>query len=178
MDTPSVAGLDEELDVGLHKWDPHGNVRSVREDKIGVLPELLDDAENIIPPSTVQSRAVIPELVDNLIHLKDRQNCLNQHGSSDGSPWDFDSVLSKVKHIVPEAGFKVGFHFGEVEVWPVAASNELLGIVEKVETKVKERAGNRLVVDCEVLLPKMPASWSEIVRTTLYVGLWSRHTGQ
>jgi len=166
MDTSSVAGLDEELDVGLHEWDSHGNVRSVREDKVGVLPELFDDAENIIPPSAVQSRTVVPEFIDNLIHLKDRQNCLNQDGSSDGSPWDSDSVLSKVKYIVPETGFKVGFHLGEVEVWPVAAGNELLGIVEEVETKVKEGAGDGLVVDSEVLLLEVPASWPEIVRTS------------
>jgi len=70
MDTSSVAGLYEELDVGLHEWNGHGNVHSVREDKVGVLSELLDDAEDVIPPATVQSRAVVPEFEDNLIHLK------------------------------------------------------------------------------------------------------------
>ena len=163
MDTSSVAGLDKELDIGLHEWDRHGNVRSVREDKVGVLSKLFDDAENVIPPSTVQSRAVAPEFIDNLIHLKDRQNGLNQHSPSNGSSWNSDSVLSKIKHIVPEAGFKVGFHLGEVKVWSMTTGSEFFGIVEEVKTKVKERAGDGLVIDGEVLLLEMPASWSAIV---------------
>lgn len=54
------------------------------------------------------------------------------------------------------------FHLWEVEVWPVAAFNQLFGIVKEVETKVKERARDGLAVDSEVLLLEMPASGSDI----------------
>jgi len=61
-----VAGLDQQLDVGVHERHGHGHGGTVRQDEVGVLAESLDDAEDVVPPTAVEARAVLTELVDNL----------------------------------------------------------------------------------------------------------------
>lgn len=62
MNAPLVACLDEKLHIGIHEWNSHCHCRAVWQNKIRVLAELLDDAENIVPPPTVQSGAMVAEL--------------------------------------------------------------------------------------------------------------------
>ena len=52
------------------------------------------------------------------------------------------------------------FHFREVEVWASASLDELMGIVEEVQTKVKDTARDGLSVDCEMLFFQMPSPGS------------------
>ena len=72
VDTSAVAGLDQKLDIGVHEGRGHGNSRTVWEDKVGVLAETLDNAEDVVPSSAVQSRGVITKLVDDLLQVLDR----------------------------------------------------------------------------------------------------------
>jgi hypothetical protein len=66
VDTALVAGLDEELHVGVHEGNGHGDVGAVREDEVGVLAELFDEGEDVVPSAAVETGAVIAEFVDNL----------------------------------------------------------------------------------------------------------------
>lgn len=50
-----MAGLDEELNVCLHERNGHGDVCPIWKDEVGVLSEFLDDAEDVVPSSAVQS---------------------------------------------------------------------------------------------------------------------------
>lgn len=59
MHTSPVTSLDKKLDVGIHKWNRHCDSRPIWEDEIGVLAEALDDAEDVIPSTTVETRAVV-----------------------------------------------------------------------------------------------------------------------
>ena len=61
-----VACLDEELDVGIHKRDRHGDCGAVRQDKFGVLAELLNHAKDVIPSTAIQARSVVTQLKDDL----------------------------------------------------------------------------------------------------------------
>lgn len=62
-----MAGLDQESDVCIHEWNGHGHRGTIWEDEVGVLTELLDEGEDIIPSSTVQPRAVFTKLIDDLL---------------------------------------------------------------------------------------------------------------
>lgn len=66
MNTALVAGLDEKLHVSVHEGDSHSDVGAVREDEVGVLAELLDEGEDVIPAAAVKTGAVIAEFVDDL----------------------------------------------------------------------------------------------------------------
>ena len=61
-----MACLYEQLYISIHERYGHGHRRAVWQYEIGVLAELLNDAEDIIPSAAIQPRAVISELVYNL----------------------------------------------------------------------------------------------------------------
>jgi len=105
--TSAVAGLDEELDVGVHEGHSHGHGGSVGEDKVGVVAETLDDVEDVVPATTVQARRVVTELVDDLVHLESGGDGLDEHGTTDGASGHVDVVLGQVEGIVPQPGFEV-----------------------------------------------------------------------
>ena len=64
--TTTVASLDEELDVGVHEGDGHGDRAAVGQDEVGVVAEALDHGEDVVPTAAVESRRVVAELVDDL----------------------------------------------------------------------------------------------------------------
>lgn len=161
VDLTSVAGLDEKLDVGIHEWHGHGDGRSVWEDKVGVLAEFLDHAEDVIPSSTVQAGGVVAELVDDLVHLKSGKDGLDQDRTSDCATGNGNEILSEVEDVVPETSLEVRFHLGEVEVWASSSLDELLCIVEEVETEIEETARDGLAINGQMLLLQVPASGSD-----------------
>lgn len=61
-----VAGLDQQLDVCVHEGNGHGHLRAIWQDKLGVLAELLDEAEDVIPAAAVEAGAVVAKFVDDL----------------------------------------------------------------------------------------------------------------
>jgi hypothetical protein len=66
VDAALVAGLDEQLDVGVHEGRGHGDGVAVGEDEVGVLAEALDGAEDVVPAAAVETCRVVAELVDYL----------------------------------------------------------------------------------------------------------------
>lgn len=66
MHSAPVAGLDQELDVGIHEGDGHGHRTAVWENEARVLAEALDHAENVVPAATIEACGVVAQLVDNL----------------------------------------------------------------------------------------------------------------
>ena len=101
---------------------------------------------------------MFPQFVQYLIHLKCCQDSLDEHCSSDGAAWNTQFILSEYKDIIPEAGLQVILHFGEVEVGAGASLQERFNVVEEVQTKIEDPAGNRLAVDEHMLLLEMPAA--------------------
>ena len=156
--TTTVAGLDQQTDVGVHEGNGHSDGRAIGKDEVRVLAELLDVGEDVVPATAVKTGAVVAELVDDLVHLESGGNSLNQDSTTDGTTGHANVVLGKVEDIVPESGLKVRFHLGKVEVRAEAAGNELLGVVVEVETEVEETTGDGLAINNEVLLVKVPAS--------------------
>lgn len=147
--------------VGIHEGDGHGDRGTVGKDEVGVLPELLDDAEDVVPTTAVETGRVIPELIDDLVHLEGGSDGLDEDGGTDGTAGHADVVLSQVDGVVPEAGFEMGLHLGEVEVRTETPLHGLEGIVEEVETEVEERSGHGLAIDSDVLLKKVPPTGAD-----------------
>lgn len=164
MHASAVAGLNQQLNICIHKRHSHCDSAPVRQDELWVVPELLDDAEDVIPAPTVETRAVLTELVDYLIHFEHRQDGLNQYGPTDGTPWKANNVLGEVENIVPEPCLKVRFHLGKVEVRSVPILNELLSVVKEIETEVKQATRNSFTIDDEVPLLKMPSSRAVLIQ--------------
>lgn len=44
-----MAGLDEESNVGIHKWDSHSDILAVWQNGTTVGASLLDKAEDVVP---------------------------------------------------------------------------------------------------------------------------------
>ncbi len=66
MYTSFVTCFDEELDVSVHKRNRHGDCGAVRQYKIGIVTELFDHTEDVIPSTAIQARTVVTELIDDL----------------------------------------------------------------------------------------------------------------
>lgn len=164
---PAVASLDQQLNIRLHKGHGHCNSAPIRQDELRVVPELFNDAEDVIPAPTVETRAVLTELVDYLIHFKHRQDGLNQHSTTDGTSWKANDVLREVEDIIPESCLEVGFHLREVEVRSVAILDEFLPVVEEIETKVEQATRNSFAIDDEMFLLKMPPSRTTLISVSI-----------
>ena len=57
---------------------------------------------------------------------------------------DAERGLGVREDVIPEARLEMALHFRQVEIWPAAAREQLLRVVEKEEAEIEERAGNRL----------------------------------
>lgn len=169
-DLAPVAGLDEKLNICVHEWDGHCDTGTIWQDEVWILAELLDDREDVIPTSAVKSGGVVSELEDDLVHLEGGEDSLDEDCASDGASWDGNEILGEVENVVPKTGLEVRLHLWEVEVWAMSTLDELLGVVEEVETEVEEGAGYWLAVHSEMLLIQVPSSWADDESWELLVG--------
>ena len=154
--TAAVARLHEELAVRPHEGHRHRHRGAIGEHELGPVPELLDDAEDVVPPTGVEPGGVIAQLVEDLVHLERRKDRLDEDGRLDRPVGHAEPVLREGEHVVPEARLDVRLELREVEVPPVPPV-----VAEEVEPEVEQRAGHRCAVDCEVALLEMPAARSD-----------------
>jgi hypothetical protein len=113
VDASLVAGFDEELDVCVHEGDSHGDVAAIWKNEFFVIAELLDETENIVlninnvdlyesyPSTTVQSRGMISQFIDKLVHLESSGNSLDKTGAPDSAPRHPNGILSHTEDIIP-----------------------------------------------------------------------------
>ena len=118
------------------------------------------DRGSILTSTAVQARRMLFELKDNFVHLESSNDSLDQDCTTNGSSRHANVILTELEDIIPETSFEIVFHLGEIEVRTLTILDELLGIVEEIETKVEERARHRLAINLNVWLVEMPASWS------------------
>jgi hypothetical protein len=93
-----------------------------------------------------------------LVHLKGSGDSLDQDGTTDGSTPHANIVLGHVEDIIPQPSLEMRLHLGQVEVWSRSALDELVCVVEEVQSEVEQSTGDWLAVDREVLLLEMPSS--------------------
>ena len=104
---------------------------------------------------------MVAELVEDLIHLEGGEDGFDEDCSLDGVPGEIKGGFGDGEDVVPEAGFEVRLHLGEVEVRAGAAVEEFFRVVEQVEAEVEQAARHGDAVDEEVSLLEMPASCAD-----------------
>ena len=92
------------------------------------------------------------ELEQNLIHLERSGKGFDKHGSPDGTMLHANVGLREVEDVIPEARLEIVFHLRQVEVRSASALDELVRVVEEVETKVEQRCRHGCIVDGEARL--------------------------
>src|SRR4029079_8662823 len=133
-----VAGMDEQINVRTKEGLFHRDVAALRQYAVRPVPELLDEAEYVIPAAAFQRRGMIAQLVKNLIHLKSGGDGLNQHRRPYGSDGYSEVALRKDEHVVPQPGFKVALQFRKIKVWGRTAIEQDPAIVEQIESEVEQ----------------------------------------
>src|SRR5262249_49964402 len=113
------------------------NQCAIRKQILGPVAELFDEAENIIPPTTVEPARMFAKLIQNLLRFERAENRLDQHGRAHGPARDAQGVLRENEDVVPQPRLEMALHFRQVEIRSAAACEELFGVMEKVESPVE-----------------------------------------
>ena len=95
--------------------DGHRDLCAVGKHERGVLAELLDDAEDVVPAARVQPGCVIAQLVQDRVHLERRQDRLDQDGRAERAARDAERVLREAEHVVPQRGLVGALELRQVE---------------------------------------------------------------
>jgi hypothetical protein len=78
-----VAGLNQQERVGAHERRGHRHLAAVRQAEAAVGAEFLDAGEDIVPAADVQSRRVLAQLPQNLVHFERGEHRLDERRSLD-----------------------------------------------------------------------------------------------
>ncbi len=135
-----VARLHQQLGVGPHERARHRHVARSGRTNWRVVPELLDDREDVVPPAGVEPGGVLAQLVEDLVHLERGEDRLDEHGGPDRAAGDAERVLRGDEDVVPEPGLEVALELGQVEVGAGAAVRGRAGVVEEDQPEVEEAA--------------------------------------
>ena len=130
--------LTSRLGVRGHERGGHGHLAAVGQQVVAVLGEVLDHREDVVPAAGVEPGGVVPQLVEDLLHLECRRGGLDQAGRPDGAVRDLQPLLGEGEDVVPQPRLEVGLHLGQVEVRPGAVGDQGLGVVEEVQAEVDE----------------------------------------
>src|SRR4051794_32712773 len=108
----------------------HRHLIAVGKNQVGMLRELLDEGENVIPAPAVEAHDVLAQLVKYLVHLECREDRLDQHRDLDGAARQTQVVLRVPQHLGPQARLEMALELWKIEIWPRSPSDELRGVVE------------------------------------------------
>src|ERR1019366_7685955 len=120
--------------------------------------EVLDDAERAVPPPGIRSGAVVPQLIEDLVHLERSRDGLDENRRPDRAARNAERALREVEGVVPQPRLQVALQLGQVEVGALALVELALRAVEEVQREVEQAAGYPLAVHQYVLLVQMPAA--------------------
>ena len=164
-----MAGPDQQIDVGGEERLVHRDLHAVGRDEVVPRPELLDEGKDVVPAAAVESRRVVAQLVEDLVHLERREDRLDQHRRADRAVRDPELTLRADEDVVPEPRLEVRLHLRQIKVRTGSACDRFLRIVKKVEAEIEEARRHRLAVDKEMLLQQMPAARTDEQRGGLLI---------
>ena len=146
-------------------------MRAIRQHKTGTVAEFLDEAEDVVPSAAFKTRRVLAEFEQDFVHFESRENRFDQDRGADGAARNSGSFLRSEENIVPQPGFHVALHLGEIEVRPAAVLQQGRGVVEEVQSEIEERGGDGLAIQQYVLFVQVPAARPDEQRRGLCVQL-------
>ena len=128
----------------MQEMPVHGDQRPVGKNELRALSEFLDEAENVIPAPAVQARGVFAQLPQDFIHLE-AARMVSIRTVARMVPCGIDrSILRENEHVVPQPGFQMALHFGQIEIRTCSAFQKLRRIVEEEQPEIEQRRRNRL----------------------------------
>ena len=157
----AVTRLHEELGVGPHERHRHRHLRPVRQHELGPGPELLDQAEHVVPAAGVEPPGVVAQLPQDLVHLERGRQGLDEDGGADRAAREPEPVLGQDERVVPEPRLEMTLELGEVEVGPAPALQETAAVVEDVEPEVEQAPRHGGPVDHAMALDQMPPAGAD-----------------
>ncbi len=101
---------------------------------------------------------MLPQLVEDLLHLERGRDRLDQHRGPDRPARDAQEVLGQVERVVPEPRLEVALVLGQVEVGALARVELALRARRHVQREVGQGARGPHAVDQDVLLVQVPAA--------------------
>src|SRR3989442_15512652 len=116
VSTSTVAGPNQQLHVRSQEGSVHRHRPPIREDESRMLTEFLDEREDVVPPTTVQSRGMLFQLVENLVHLERGGERLDEDGRLYGAPRNAELLLGDSEDVVPESRLQMTLHLWKIEV--------------------------------------------------------------
>src|SRR5260370_31739873 len=120
-----MARLDQQFYVRAQKMSGHGDAAAIRENCVGIVGEFLDVTEDIVPASCVQARGMLPQFIEDFVHLESGQDRLDQNSSLDRSRLKSQRLLRMEKHVIPEARLEMAFQLGQIKI-RTCSTRELL----------------------------------------------------
>ena len=170
MGVAPVAGVHQQLGIRAHERHGHGELRPVRQDELRTVPEVLDHAEQVVPAARVEPGRVVPQLVQDLVHLERGEDRLDQDRGPYGAAGQGQRVLGGVEHVVPQPRLEMAFQLRQVKIRPAPAGQQLARGVKEVEPEVHQARRHRQAVQQDVLLLRDatreagPRAWPETRR--------------
>jgi len=80
MRTATVAGLDQQLGIGLEEGHGHRDLTAIRQHAICMPTEGLDVAEDVVPAATVETDDAALQRMQDFVHLEYRWQGFDQPG--------------------------------------------------------------------------------------------------
>src|SRR5205823_9249441 len=121
------------------------------------VPELLDDAEDVIPAARIQPARMRAQLVQDLLHLESGEDRFDQNGRADRAPRNLQSVLCEVENVVPQTRLEVALQLREVEVRTASLVEQAPRVAKEVHPEIEQAARHWLPVHLDVPLLEVPA---------------------
>ena len=112
---------------------------------------------------------MVPQLVENLLHLKRSQNVLNQNGGFDRALRDAEQIFGFNKHVVPEARFQIMLELGQIEINARALFEAIADVVEEIDREIKQAAGSLFPINPNMFFGEVPAARAHQQRSGLVV---------
>ncbi len=158
MHTAPVAGLDQQQRIRLQEMGRHGYLAAIRQHKIRMAAETFNHAEDEVPAPAIETRRVLAQFIQDLVHFKRRQDGLDEHRTANRAARESEDLLRMQEHVIPEPGLKMRLHLGQVEIRPVSLCHQRARIVEQTQAKIPQRCGRRETVHLDMGLDHVPAA--------------------
>ena len=114
----------------------HGDEATLGQQEVRALGEFLDETEDVIPTSAVESDDVVAQFEQDFVHLERGQNRLDQHRALDRAVGETQTTFCKIEHLRPEPRLAMTLHLRQIEVRTRAARSEFAVVVKEVQAKV------------------------------------------
>ena len=167
--SPMMTGLDRQQRIRPQEMRGHRHLGPIGQHHVRSVAEAFDETEDVVPASAIQAGRMLPQFVQNLVHLERGQDRFDQHRGTNCPGGNAQVVLRLQKDVVPQPCFEMTFQLGQIEIGPASLVDQPLGIVVEEQAEVEQGCGNEPTVDAEMTLFEVPAAGTHDERRYLLI---------